>query len=83
MLEEPRVRRVVGLVADEQLREARREIALEDRGDLVLQEPARVGEHDRQAVHDGIPPAAGARELLAGAVERADVDAHLAIDHRV
>ena len=78
VLEQARVRRVVGQVFDEQLREARRHVALEDRRHLVANERARVGHDDRQLVDDRIAAAALADHRVAGAIECADVDLILA-----
>jgi len=83
VLEEPWIRRIVGLTLDEQLREARRQIALEDRRDLVAQKAARIRHHDRQVVDDRIATAALADQQLARALERAHVDADLAAVVRV
>ncbi len=74
MLEQPRVREVVGAVLHEERRDVGRQLAFDDGRDFRAQVVPGILEHDRHSVDDRIAAAAIAHEHLAYVVERTHVE---------
>jgi hypothetical protein len=71
MLEEPRIRRIVGAGCDQRRRHLGGQLCLDRRDDV---DRACIGDEDRDAVDDRIAPAARTREHIAGPLDGAEVD---------